>query len=92
MKIPYSVTDVRRLLVASVLWLGIRLFLGPTELVRNLPLAVSGRCEPGRLPGVLFRLFGRGSKAPVDGSVQPGPVSRYRLPGTAILCMIRRRI
>jgi len=61
--------------VASVLRLGIRLFLGPPELARNLPLAMPNRRELGRLPGLLFRLSGRGSKASVVGGVQPGPVS-----------------
>lgn len=48
--------------------------------------------ELGRLSGVLFHLFGRGSKAPVDGSVRPGPVSRYHLPGTFLCMNMVRRI
>jgi len=70
--------------VASVLRLGVRLFLGPPELARNLPLAVPGRRALGRLPGLFFHLSGRGSKASVVGGVQSGSVSRYRFPGTVI--------
>jgi len=68
--------------VAFVLRLGVRLFLGPSELARNLPLAVPSRCALGRLPGLFFHLSGRGSKAPLVGGVQPGPISRYRFRGT----------
>lgn len=62
--------------------MGVRLFLGPFALARGVPLVVFGRPVSGRLPGVLLHLSGRCSKTPVVGSVQPGPVSRHRIPGT----------
>lgn len=68
-------TDVRRLLVAPVFRLGVRLLLGSFELARDMPLAVPTRFVPRRLPGVLLHVSGRGSQAPVAGGVQPRPVS-----------------
>jgi len=75
------VTDVRRLVVAPVFRLGVRLFLGPSRLARGMPLDVPGRLVPRGLPGVLLRLSSRRSETSLVGGVQFGPVSRSRSSG-----------
>lgn len=45
-------------------------------------MAVPDRPVTGRLPSVFFHLHRVGSETSVAGGFQPGPVSRYRLPGT----------
>lgn len=64
-----------------MLRLDVRLFLGPSQLARDMPLAVSGRVVAGRLSGVFSRRLGRRAKTPVARGVRPGSVLRYRLPG-----------